>query len=192
MIVVIDNYDSFAYNLVQYVGELADEVRVFRNDQTTVATVLALRPDAVVISPGPCTPAEAGIATPLVQTLAGRVPVLGVCLGHQCIGAAFGGKVVRAQAPVHGKTSDIHHDGRTIYQGLPTPLTATRYHSLIVDRATLPPVLEVSAQLGDGTIMGLRHRDALVEGVQFHPESILTTTGKTLIGNFLRLAGARA
>ncbi len=192
MIVVIDNYDSFAYNLVQYVGELADEVRVFRNDQTTVATVLALRPDAVLISPGPCTPAEAGIATPLVQTLAGRVPVLGVCLGHQCIGAAFGGKVVRAQAPVHGKTSDIHHDGRTIYQGLPTPLTATRYHSLIVDRVTLPPVLEVSAQLSDGTIMGLRHRDALIEGVQFHPESILTTTGKALISNFLRLAGARA
>ncbi len=191
MIVVIDNYDSFAYNLVQYLGELAGEVQVYRNDQTTVEVVLALQPAAVVVSPGPCTPAEAGIATPLIARLAGRVPILGVCLGHQCIGAAFGGRVIRAPAPVHGKVSEIIHDGRTIYRGLPNPLVGTRYHSLIVERDTLPATLEVSAQLADGTIMGLRHREAVVEGVQFHPESILTTAGKALIGNFLSLTGVR-
>ncbi len=191
MIAVIDNYDSFAYNLVQYLGELAGDVCVYRNDQTTVEAMLALHPTAVVISPGPCTPAEAGIATPLIATLAGRVPIFGVCLGHQCIGAAFGARVVRALAPVHGKVAEIHHDGRTIFEGLPNPLIGTRYHSLIVERDTLPPVLEVSAQLADGTIMGLRHREALVEGVQFHPESILTTEGKRLLGNFLSLTGAR-
>ncbi len=192
MIVVIDNYDSFAYNLVQYLGELAGEVRVYRNDQTTVDEILALRPDAVVVSPGPCTPNEAGISTPLIATLTGRVPLLGVCLGHQCIGAAFGGRVIRAPAPVHGKTSEIRHDGRTIYRGLPNPLVGTRYHSLIVERDTLPEVLEVSAELADGTIMGLRHRDALVEGVQFHPESILTSAGKELLRNFLSLVGVPA
>jgi len=189
MIVVIDNYDSFTYNLVQYLGELADEVAVFRNDRTTVADVLARAPAAVVISPGPCTPTEAGISTPLITALAGRVPVLGVCLGHQCIGAAFGGRVIRARAPVHGKVSEIHHDGKTIYAGLPNPLVGTRYHSLIIDRETIPDVLEVSAELSDGTIMGVRHKAVLVEGVQFHPESVLTAAGKDLLRNFLRLAG---
>ena len=189
MIVVIDNYDSFTYNLVQYLGELADEVAVFRNDRTTVADVLARAPAAVVISPGPCTPTEAGISTPLIMALAGRVPVLGVCLGHQCIGAAFGGRVIRGRAPVHGKVSEIHHDGKTIYEGLPNPLVGTRYHSLIIDRETIPDVLEVSAELSDGTIMGVRHKAVLVEGVQFHPESVLTAAGKDLLRNFLRLAG---
>ncbi|HLQ64579.1 MAG TPA: aminodeoxychorismate/anthranilate synthase component II, partial [bacterium] len=173
----------------QYLGELADEVAVFRNDRTTVADLLARAPAAVVISPGPCTPTEAGISTPLVTALAGRVPVLGVCLGHQCIGAAFGGRVIRGRAPVHGKVSEIHHDGKTIYEGLPNPLVGTRYHSLIIDRETIPDVLEVSAELSDGTIMGVRHKAVLVEGVQFHPESVLTAAGKDLLRNFLRLAG---
>jgi anthranilate synthase/aminodeoxychorismate synthase-like glutamine amidotransferase len=189
VIIVIDNYDSFTYNLVQYLGEMTPDVRVFRNDQISVASVLALGPQAVVLSPGPCTPAEAGISNDLITSLAGTVPVLGVCLGHQCIGAAFGGRVVRAPAPVHGKTSEVRHDGRTIYADVPNPLTGTRYHSLIVERDSLPPVLEVSAELPDGTIMGLRHRDALVEGVQFHPESVLTAPGKQLLRNFLQLAG---
>lgn len=192
MIVVIDNYDSFTYNLVQYLGEMTGDVRVFRNDQISVEDVRALRPQAVVLSPGPCTPAEAGISNELITTLAGRVPVLGVCLGHQCIGAAFGGRVVRAGEPVHGKTSEVRHDGRTIYEDLPNPLVGTRYHSLIVERGSLPDSLEVSAELADGTIMGLRHRDALVEGVQFHPESVLTAPGKQLLRNFLRLAAVEA
>jgi anthranilate synthase/aminodeoxychorismate synthase-like glutamine amidotransferase len=192
MIVVIDNYDSFTYNLVQYLGEMTGDVRVFRNDQISVEDVRALRPQAVVLSPGPCTPAEAGISNELITTLAGRVPVLGVCLGHQCIGAAFGGRVVRAGEPVHGKTSEVRHDGRTIYEDLPNPLVGTRYHSLIVERRSLPDSLEVSAELADGTIMGLRHRDALVEGVQFHPESVLTAPGKQLLRNFLRLAAVEA
>ncbi|HEV8355007.1 MAG TPA: aminodeoxychorismate/anthranilate synthase component II [bacterium] len=191
MIVVIDNYDSFTYNLVQYLGEMTGDVRVFRNDQVGVGDVLTLGPQAVVLSPGPCTPAEAGISNELITALAGRVPVLGVCLGHQCIGAAFGGRVVRAGEPVHGKTSEVRHDGRTIYEGIPSPLVGTRYHSLIVERETLPDGLEVSAELDDGTIMGLRHRDALVEGVQFHPESVLTAPGKQLLRNFLRLAGVQ-
>lgn len=190
MIVVIDNYDSFTYNLVQYLGEMTGDVRVFRNDETTPEEVLALHPAALVISPGPCTPNEAGISTQLILTLAGEVPVLGVCLGHQCIGAAFGGRVIRASRPMHGKVSGVRHDGRTIYQGLPNPLVGTRYHSLIIERETLPKALEVSAELEDGTIMGVRHRDALVEGVQFHPESVLTAAGKDLLRNFLRLAGA--
>jgi para-aminobenzoate synthetase component 2 len=189
MIVVIDNYDSFTYNLVQYLGEMTGDVRVFRNDQVGVGDVLALGPQAVVLSPGPCTPAEAGISNELITALAGRVPVLGVCLGHQCIGAAFGGRVVRAGEPVHGKTSEVRHDGRTIYEDIPSPLVGTRYHSLIVERETLPDSLEVSAELEDGTIMGLRHREALVEGVQFHPESVLTAPGKQLLRNFLKLAG---
>jgi anthranilate synthase/aminodeoxychorismate synthase-like glutamine amidotransferase len=189
VIVVIDNYDSFTYNLVQYLGELADEIVVFRNDRTTVPDLLARAPAAVVISPGPCTPTEAGISTPLITALAGRVPVLGVCLGHQCIGAAFGGRVIRGRAPVHGKVSEIHHDGKTIYEGLPNPLVGTRYHSLIIDRETVPDVLEVSAELSDGTIMGVRHKEVLVEGVQFHPESVLTASGKDLLRNFLKLAG---
>lgn len=192
MIVVIDNYDSFTYNLVQYLGEMTGDVRVFRNDMLQADDVVRLRPSAVVISPGPCTPSEAGISNELITTLAGSVPVLGVCLGHQCIGAAFGGRVVRAGEPVHGKTSEVRHDGRTIYEDLPNPLVGTRYHSLIVERDTLPDALEVSAELADGTIMGLRHRDALVEGVQFHPESVLTAPGKQLLRNFLRLAGVDA
>jgi len=192
MVLVIDNYDSFTYNLVQYLGEMTGDVRVFRNDQISVEDVQALRPQAVVLSPGPCTPAEAGISNELITTLAGRVPVLGVCLGHQCIGAAFGGRVVRASEPVHGKTSEVRHDGRTIYEDLPNPLVGTRYHSLIVERQSLPDSLEVSADLADGTIMGLRHREALVEGVQFHPESVLTAPGKQLLRNFLRLAGVEA
>ena len=191
MIVVIDNYDSFTYNLVQYLGEMTGDVRVFRNDEVSVEDVAAAEPRAVVISPGPCTPAEAGISTALVAELAGRVPVLGVCLGHQCIGAAFGGRVVRGRAPVHGKVSEIRHDGRTIYEGLPNPLVGTRYHSLIVERESLPDALEVSAELADGTIMGVRHKRVLVEGVQFHPESVLTAAGKDLLRNFLRMAGVQ-
>ncbi len=189
MIVVIDNYDSFTYNLVQYLGEMTGDIRVFRNDALGVADVAALRPEAVIVSPGPCTPKEAGISTTLIAELAGKMPVLGVCLGHQCIGAAFGGRVVRAKEPVHGKVSEIRHDGRTIYEGVSNPIIGTRYHSLIVERDSLPPVLEISADLADGTIMGLRHREALVEGVQFHPESVLTASGKQLLRNFLRLAG---
>lgn len=191
MIVVIDNYDSFTYNLVQYLGEMADEVRVFRNDQASVGDIAALDPHAVVISPGPCTPAESGISTELVTALTGRIPVLGVCLGHQCIGAAFGGRVIRGRVPVHGKVSEIRHDGRTIFEGLPNPLAGTRYHSLIIERDTLPDALEISAELADGTIMGVRHKTALVEGVQFHPESVLTGAGKDLLRNFLRLAGVQ-
>jgi len=190
MIVVIDNYDSFTYNLVQYLGEMVTDVRVFRNDQTTPQAVLDLKPDAVVISPGPCTPNEAGISTPLITALAGHIPVLGVCLGHQCIGAAFGGRIIRGRAPVHGKTSEIRHDGRTIYQGVESPLVGTRYHSLVVERETLPQVLEISAELADGTIMGLRHKELPIEGVQFHPESVLTSTGKDVLRNFLRIANA--
>jgi len=189
VIVVIDNYDSFTYNLVQYLGEMAEDVRVFRNDAVGAKDVLALRPQAVVISPGPCTPKEAGVSTPLIAAVAGEIPVLGVCLGHQCIGAAFGGRIVRAPRPVHGKVSEIRHDGRTIFAGLPNPVVGTRYHSLIIERETLPEALEVSAELADGTIMGVRHRAAPVEGVQFHPESVLTAPGKQLLRNFLRLAG---
>lgn len=188
MILVIDNYDSFTYNLVQYLGEMTGDIRVFRNDDLGPNDVLSLRPQAVVISPGPCTPKEAGVSTPLVTALAGEIPVLGVCLGHQCIGAAFGGRIIRARQPVHGKVSEIRHDGRTIFEGLPNPISGTRYHSLIIDRDTLPDVLEVSAELADGTIMGVRHRQAAIEGVQFHPESVLTAPGKQLLRNFLRLA----
>lgn len=188
MIVVIDNYDSFTYNLVQYLGEMTDDIRVFRNKDVGPADVLALKPQAVVVSPGPCTPREAGVSTPLITALAGEIPVLGVCLGHQCIGAAFGGQIIRASQPVHGKVSEIRHDGRSIFEGLPNPMTATRYHSLVIDRETLPDVLEISAELEDGTIMGVRHRHASIEGVQFHPESVLTVPGKQLLRNFLKLA----
>ena len=191
MVFVLDNYDSFTYNLVQYLGEQGQEVVVRRNDQVTVAEVEAMQPRHIVISPGPCTPAEAGISVDLVRQLAGRIPILGVCLGHQAIGAAFGGEIVRAPKLMHGKTSEVMHDNKTIFQGMPMPLTATRYHSLIVEEKSLPDELEISARTSDGagsrTIMGLRHKKFPVEGVQFHPESVLTTDGKKLISNFLEL-----
>jgi len=191
MVFVLDNYDSFTYNLVQYLGEQGQEVVVRRNDQVTVAEVEAMNPRHIVISPGPCTPTEAGISVALVRQLAAKIPILGVCLGHQAIGAAFGGKIVRAPQLMHGKTSEVMHDNKTIFHGLPVPLTATRYHSLIVEENTLPDELEVSAWTSDGrssrTIMGLRHKKFRVEGVQFHPESVLTTEGKRLISNFLQI-----
>jgi anthranilate synthase/aminodeoxychorismate synthase-like glutamine amidotransferase len=192
VITVIDNYDSFTYNLVQHLGTLGAELDVVRNDTITVEALAARRPQAIVISPGPCTPREAGISVEVIRTLGPRVPILGVCLGHQAIGDAFGGRVIRAPVPVHGKTSMIHHDGRTIYEGLPTPFEATRYHSLIVAREGLPEDLEISAQLEDGTIMGVRHRRLPIEGVQFHPESVLTAVGKAMLARFLALAGIGA
>ncbi len=191
MIFVLDNYDSFTYNLVQYIGELGGEVVVRRNDQTTVAEIETLRPERIVLSPGPCTPQEAGISIDVIRHFAGKVPVLGVCLGHQAIGAAFGASVIRAANLMHGKTSSVEHDGKTIFRDIPSPMTATRYHSLIVEEKSLPSDLEVSASCHDrdGTrvIMGLRHRRFPVEGVQFHPESVLTEAGKQLVQNFLRL-----
>jgi len=191
MIFVLDNYDSFTYNLVQYIGESGADVFVRRNDQTTVAEIEGLHPARIVISPGPCTPHEAGISIELIRYFAGRVPILGVCLGHQAIGEAFGGKVVRASNLMHGKTSAVEHDGKTIFRDLPSPMTATRYHSLIVEERSLPKELEISATCRDrdGTrvIMGLRHRKLPVEGVQFHPESVLTDQGKRLVNNFLKL-----
>lgn len=187
MLLMIDNYDSFTYNLVQYFGELGAEVRVVRNDAVTLEEIVSWRPEQIVISPGPCTPAEAGISVAVIQHFAGKVPLLGVCLGHQSIAVAFGGRVVRAQRLMHGKTSQIFHDGKSIFSGLPNPFTATRYHSLLVEEASLPSCLEVSARTAEGEIMGLRHRHHTVEGVQFHPESILTTAGKELLRNFLSL-----
>src|SRR5579863_6519267 len=184
-LLMIDNYDSFTYNLVQYLGELGADVTVKRNDAIDVAGVRAIHPNAVVISPGPCTPAEAGISMKILREMAGEVPILGVCLGHQCIGEAFGGKVVRASRLMHGKTSPVIHDGKTIFAGLPSPFDAMRYHSLIVDPASIPPTLEVSARTAENEIMGLRHKHLAVEGVQFHPESILTAEGKHLLKNFL-------
>ncbi len=186
MLVMIDNYDSFTYNLVQYFGQLGEEVRVFRNDQVDREGLEEAQPSRLVISPGPCSPAEAGISVAAIQQFAGRIPVLGVCLGHQAIGAAFGGRIVRAPRLMHGKTSLIYHDGKDLFQGLPSPFEATRYHSLIVDRETLPECLQVSAQTAVGEIMGLRHREHAVYGVQFHPESILTAEGLNLLRNFLK------
>jgi anthranilate synthase/aminodeoxychorismate synthase-like glutamine amidotransferase len=191
MVFVLDNYDSFTYNLVQYLGELGAEVVVRRNDQLTVPEVGAMHPERILLSPGPCTPQEAGISIDLVRHFAGKVPVLGVCLGHQAIGAAFGGEIVRASKLMHGKTSEVQHDGRTIFKGLRSPMTATRYHSLIVQEKGLPKDLEISAYAtengGSRVIMGLRHKQFPVEGVQFHPESVLTREGKKLIENFLRI-----
>src|SRR5713101_6207062 len=191
MVFVLDNYDSFTYNLVQYLGELGAEVAVRRNDQVTVAEIEDLRPGRIVISPGPCTPQDAGISIELIRHFAGKLPILGVCLGHQAIGAAFGGKVVRAKSLMHGKTSEVEHDGKTIFRELRSPMTATRYHSLIVEEKGLPAELEISAYTtekdGSRTIMGLRHRKYPVEGVQFHPESVLTGEGKKLIANFLQV-----
>lgn len=187
MIFLLDNYDSFTYNLAQYLGELGEEVVVRRNDQVTVAEIAALGPAALVLSPGPCTPSHAGILLEVVREFAGRKPMLGVCLGHQAIAQALGAQIVRAPVLMHGKTSPIRHDGRTIFSGLPQPLTATRYHSLVIDPATVPDSLEVSATAPDGAIMAIRHRQYPLEGVQFHPESILTVDGKSLLLNFLRL-----
>jgi anthranilate synthase/aminodeoxychorismate synthase-like glutamine amidotransferase len=187
MILVIDNYDSFTYNLVQYLGELGEELQVHRNDKIEVAEIEALKPNRIVISPGPGTPDQAGISLSVVKFFSGKVPILGVCLGHQAIGQAFGGKVVRAPYLMHGKTSEVCHDNRTIFKGLPYRFPATRYHSLIVERKSLPKCLEVSATTTDGLIMGLRHKEYPVEGVQFHPESIMTHEGKQLLANFLAL-----
>ena len=191
MLLMIDNYDSFTFNLVQYFGELGQEVRVLRNDEIDVAGIAALRPDALVLSPGPCTPAEAGVCVAAIEAFAGRLPILGVCLGHQAIGAALGGRVVRARRPMHGKADTIGHDGRGVYAGLPGRFGVVRYHSLVVERSSLPASLEVSAETDDGEIMGLRHRELAatrtpLEGVQFHPESILTEHGHAMLRNFLK------
>lgn len=184
---MIDNYDSFTYNLVQYLGELGEEIRVFRNNKITIQEIEQLNPERIVISPGPCTPKEAGLSIEVITHFAGKVPVLGVCLGHQSIGAAFGGDIIRAPRLMHGKTSRIYHDGSTLFKGLPNPFEATRYHSLLIKRETLPDCLDITAWTDVGEIMGVRHKEFILEGVQFHPESILTTAGKDLLGNFLKL-----
>jgi anthranilate synthase component 2 len=184
---MIDNYDSFTYNLVQYLGELGEDVQVYRNDQITVSGIEKIKPDHIVISPGPCTPNEAGISVETIQKLGGRIPILGVCLGHQSIGQAYGGKIVRARQLMHGKTSMIHHTNLGVFAGLPSPFEATRYHSLVIERASLPDCLELTAWTDDGEIMGVRHKTLAVEGVQFHPESILTQYGHELLANFLRV-----
>ncbi len=186
MILMIDNYDSFTYNLVQYLGELGAEVNVYRNDAITLEQIEAWRPEKIVISPGPCTPTEAGISVSLIQRFAGEIPILGVCLGHQAIGQAFGGRIVRAQRVMHGKLSAVKHDGAGVFTGLDNPLTATRYHSLVIERSSMPSCLEVTAESEDGDIMGVRHRELAVEGVQFHPEAILTAQGHALLANFLK------
>jgi anthranilate synthase/aminodeoxychorismate synthase-like glutamine amidotransferase len=188
MLLVIDNYDSFTYNLVQYLGELGQQVRVVRNNEGAVDDIERMCPEYIVISPGPCTPNEAGISLDVIHRLAGKIPILGVCLGHQAIGQAFGGKVIRAKEVVHGKTSRVFHDDKGLFAGLPNPFEATRYHSLVVERSSLPDCLEITAKTWDEEIMGLRHKSLPVEGVQFHPESFLTKVGKDLLRNFLRLA----
>jgi len=188
MLLMIDNYDSFTFNIVQYLAQLGEEVKVVRNDEISVADIAALRPDRIVVSPGPCSPEEAGISVAAIKEYAGKIPLLGVCLGHQSIGAAFGGKVVRSVSLMHGKTSPIHHDGKELFSGLPNPFNATRYHSLVVERASLPDCLEVTAWVDNGEIMGLRHRELPVWGVQFHPESILTEGGMELLDNFITLS----
>ncbi len=187
MLLMLDNYDSFTYNLVQYFGELGEDVEVRRNDQVSVADIVAMKPDRICVSPGPCSPAEAGISVELIQHFAGKVPVLGVCLGHQAIGAAYGGDVIRARQIMHGKVSDITHTGSDVFSGLPSPFVVTRYHSLAVDRNTLPDCLEVTAETADGEIMGLRHKTLPVYGVQFHPESVLSEHGHALLKNFLNI-----
>lgn len=187
MILLIDNYDSFVFNLYQYLGHLGEEIKVVRNDKVTVPEIEEINPDHIIISPGPCTPNEAGISLEIVKHFANRIPILGVCLGHQTIGQVCGGQVVRADRLMHGKTSDIYHDGKTIFKGLKNPLTVTRYHSLIVKRDTLPDCLEISAETTEGEIMAFRHKEALLEGVQFHPEAILTEQGYELLENFLKL-----
>lgn len=192
MILVIDNYDSFTYNLVQYLGELGEEVVVRRNDEIDLEGIAVLNPDHILISPGPCTPNEAGITLEVIERFKGEIPILGVCLGHQAIGQAFGGKVIRAERLMHGKTSPIHHQGESVFAGLPSPFTATRYHSLIVERETLPDSLEITAETAEGEIMGLRHKQYAVEGVQFHPESIITDHGHQMLRNFLNRRKAEA
>jgi anthranilate synthase/aminodeoxychorismate synthase-like glutamine amidotransferase len=189
MLLVIDNYDSFTYNLVQVLGSLGQEVRVVRNDEIPAAAIAGLAPSHIVISPGPCTPNEAGISLEVIKTYAGKIPILGVCLGHQSIGQAFGGKIVRAARVMHGKTSMIHHDGKGVFAGLPNPFEATRYHSLLIERASVPDGLEVTARTSEDEIMAVRHRALPVEGVQFHPESFLTTAGKDLLANFIAKGG---
>ena len=184
MLLMIDNYDSFTYNLVQYLGELGEEVVVHRNDEITLVEIAALKPDRIVISPGPCTPNEAGVSVPLIKEFAGKIPILGVCLGHQSIGQAFGGKIVHAQQLMHGKTSQIHHNSEGVFRELPNPYRATRYHSLVIERGSLPDCLDITAWTDDGEIMGVRHKTLAVEGVQFHPESILTEHGHALLKNF--------
>ncbi|KOY18455.1 aminodeoxychorismate/anthranilate synthase component II [Paenibacillus xylanivorans] len=185
MILVIDNYDSFTYNLVQYLGELGETVEVHRNDEIDLAGIEALAPDHILISPGPCTPNEAGISLAVIDHFKGSIPIFGVCLGHQAIGQAFGGHVIRAERMMHGKTSEMHHNGTSVFSGLPSPFTATRYHSLIVERSSLPDCLEVTAETAEGEIMGLRHKEYAIEGVQFHPESIITDHGHQMLRNFL-------
>jgi len=185
MILMIDNYDSFTYNLVQYLGEMGEELQVYRSDKIAVGEIARLKPDRIVISPGPCSPKEAGISVETIQRFAGKIPILGVCLGHQSIGYAFGGNIVRAGRLMHGKTSMIHHDGRGVFQGLPNPFEATRYHSLVIERSSMPSCLEISAETDIGEVMGVRHKEFTIEGVQFHPESILTQNGKELLRNFL-------
>ena len=185
MLLMIDNYDSFTYNLVQYLGELGQDVRVVRNDEVTVEEIGGLAPERIVISPGPCTPNEAGVSLPVIARFAGKIPILGVCLGHQAIGQAFGGRIVHAKTLMHGKVSPIHHAGKGVFRGLPSPFNATRYHSLAIERASCPAELEITAWTDDGEIMGVRHRSLPVEGVQFHPESILTQHGHALLRNFL-------
>jgi anthranilate synthase/aminodeoxychorismate synthase-like glutamine amidotransferase len=187
MILLLDNYDSFTYNLAQYLGQMGQQLEVRRNDQITLDEIGGRRPERIIVSPGPCTPQEAGISIPLIRRFAGHIPILGVCLGHQAIAAAFGGRIIRAQKLMHGKTSEIEHDGRGVFENLAKPFTATRYHSLIVERKSLPRDLEISAETADGVIMGLRHRKFRIEGVQFHPESVLTTSGFDLLKNFLRI-----
>jgi len=192
LLLLIDNYDSFTYNLVQYLGEMGEDVRVYRNDAITCDQIAALQPEALLLSPGPCTPDQAGICLEAIRFFAGKLPILGVCLGHQAIGQVFGGEVVRAERLMHGKTSPVYHDGKTIYKGLPDPFEATRYHSLILKRETLPDCLEISAETAQGEVMGVRHREFFIEGVQFHPESILTECGKELLHNFISLARGKA
>lgn len=191
MVIVIDNYDSFVYNLAQYVGELGWQPAVYRNDRITTAEIESLNPSHIIISPGPCTPLEAGISNDVIRHFAGRIPILGVCLGHQCIGYVYGGQVVSAAVPTHGKRSLVYHDGRTIYKSLPNPFEAGRYHSLIVERDTLPSALELAATTSDGVIMGIRHREYAVEGLQFHPESIMTDVGHGVLLNFLNFLQPR-
>ena len=183
---MIDNYDSFTYNLVQYLGELGEQVVVHRNDEITLDEIAAMKPARIVVSPGPCTPNEAGVSVPLIKQFAGEIPILGVCLGHQSIGQAFGGRIIHAQELMHGKTSQIHHKGEGVFKDLPNPYRATRYHSLVIERASLPDCLEITAWTDDGEIMGVRHKALAVEGVQFHPESILTEHGHALLQNFTR------